>query len=135
MWSNVRHKATFTDRKEVISELRYYILMSPVSEEKYLRGSMCQTTEFWRKRTIEEFLLNYIPEPVVKIVDISILTDDTYQIVYYLKGKLEGKRHFITPRYLLGEFGENQRLFRLIGFDLTLVDNSSEQDQEDIKEI
>lgn len=135
MWSNVKHKTTFTDHPEVIDALREYLKLSPVSELRPGAGSICQNINYWRKRTIEEFLSVYSPEkPVVKVVDISILTEDTYQITYYLKGKLEGKKHKITPRYILGRFGDDQILFRPIGFDFTLIDKDEDNsfDEKDI---
>lgn len=133
MWSKVKHKATFTDHPEVIDALRDYLKLRPVSEDRPGAGSMCESFNYWQKRTIEEFLSVYSPvSPVVKVVDISILTEDTYQISYYLKGKYEGKKHKITPRYIMGKFGDDQLLIRPIGFDLTLIgkDNPSEEEDE-----
>lgn len=123
MWSDIKHKAIINDSPDVVNAIRDLIKYRPVSEERPIKGSISHSEEFWRKRVIEEFILPVQkPNQVVKTTGIDILTNDSYQITYYLNGKFEGKKHTIAPRYLLGRFGDSGIILRLIAFDLILDD-------------
>lgn len=128
MWAAVKHKAILTDTPEIINNIRYFVKLRPISEDRPIKGIISRSKESWYKKTIEEFFYISTASKAVKVVGLDILTDDTYQVTYYLNGKLEGKKHSIAPRYLLGRFGKSECLFRLIAFDFIPEDAISEQD-------
>ena len=123
MWSDIQHKAIIYEDPIIVEQYKKYYKTHYIGEELPVRG--CLGRDDWYKEPLEVFC-RFIKEryKAIKVIGIDILTEDEFQITYYLNHRLEGLKHDIRPRYLLGKYGQDSLLFKPISFDVYLLESA-----------
>ena len=121
MWSSVRRKIIIYEDPIIIAQYKKYFLTHYIGEDKPMHG--CLGRDDWPNVPLEQFC-RFMREKynAIKVVGFDVLTEDEFQLTYYLNHKYDSMAHEIEPRYLLGKYGAEGLLFKPISFDVYLTD-------------